>query len=99
MHSIVRRLKSKVLSAGVSAECVGIIQLRKRVTEAEVKAAAKEQGLKTNFQGSKKYLEARNPKDQLVAVLVDYNHLILPKHAHSKQAAFDLAKSLLGAKE
>ena len=94
MHSIVRRLKSKVLQAKVTPEGVGIIQLHRRVTEAEFARAAKAAGLAAGFQKSKKYLEARKA-GKLVAVLVDNNHLVIPKAA-AKQAALEFAETLLG---
>lgn len=98
MHSIVRRLKSKVLHAKVTPEGVGIIQLNRRVSENEFERAAKSQGLSVGFQKSKRYMEVRNAKG-LVAVLIDRNHLVLPRHAHSKQAALAFAEALLEAKK
>ncbi|MFA4946161.1 MAG: hypothetical protein WC607_01310 [Candidatus Micrarchaeia archaeon] len=94
MHSIVKRLKSKVLQAKVTPEGVGIIQLHRKVTEAEFAKAAKAAGLSTGFQKSKKYLEARSG-EKLVVVLVDHNHLVIPKDA-PKQTALEFAETLLG---
>lgn len=100
MRGYMKELKnrSKVAFAGASSEGVGVVHLHKRIPVRKTISAARGLNLVLSDESHperRKYLEYRTQKGALVATLVDFSLLLLPKNEKIKKTSIELANALL----